>query len=360
MKWAHQLNPLLDRRTLLSKLSTAFTLAAAAPLFDLTEPNDHERIALVLDDPRRLDDATITYAESVLQGYRRQGDVLGPQITLQTALAQRQVIGRLDAAAPATLQPRVLSVYAELSQIAGWQLFNLGDYRAAQYYYDDARTAAHNAHNVELVTYTLCTMSQLATWQDKPRVGIDHAIAAQAWAGQIDRPYARAYAADVAARAYAADQQADRCRQALDTVRVILTQPPDAQPVSSWWYFLDESFYWGSEGECALRLNQPDDALAAAATSLSLVDPANLHNYAHTLASQGEAHIQRGDSAEASRIIGDVARLTAANRSRRIEQRVVRMRQALEPWQCTKAVRELDDRLSHYRLSIGNDTTNKS
>ncbi|MEU1465837.1 hypothetical protein ABZ467_35355 [Streptomyces sp. NPDC005727] len=44
--------------------------------------------------------------------------------------------------------------------MVGWQLYNLGDYRAAQYYYDDARTAAHDAENTELVTYVLCTMSR--------------------------------------------------------------------------------------------------------------------------------------------------------------------------------------------------------
>ncbi|KAK1184497.1 hypothetical protein B7755_044275 [Streptomyces sp. NBS 14/10] len=33
---------------------------------------------------------------------------------------------------------------------------------ARLFYYDDARTAAHDAENTELVTYVLCTMSQLA------------------------------------------------------------------------------------------------------------------------------------------------------------------------------------------------------
>jgi hypothetical protein len=93
---------------------------------------------------------------------------------------------------------------------------------------------------------------------------------------------------------------------------------------------------------------------------LSLIDPANLHNYAHTLAVQAEAHIQHGDSAAASRIIADIARLTTANRARRIELRITQLRRALGPWQRTKAVRELDDRLSHYRLAIGNDSTNRS
>lgn len=75
-----------------------------------------------------------------------------------------------------------MSAYAELTQLVGWLSFNMGDCPSAQHYYDDARSAAHDVQNVELVAYTLCTMSQLATWQGKPRVGIDHAVAAAVWA----------------------------------------------------------------------------------------------------------------------------------------------------------------------------------
>ena len=144
-------------------------------------------------------------------------------------------------------------MYAELSQLVGWSLYDLGDYQNALYYYDDARTAAHDAQNVGLVTYVLCNMSQLLTWQGKPRVAIDHAVAAASWARQIDGPHARAYAADVAARAYLADGQPDRCRDALADEHAAIRDVDHEAPVSGWWYFLDESFYWGTEAQHALK-----------------------------------------------------------------------------------------------------------
>jgi len=357
--WVQQANPGLDRRELLLKISTALTVAAAAPLLDIADADERDRVAAVLDDPSRLDLATITHAERVLQHYRRQGDVLGPQIALQTALAQRQVIADLVACAPEDLRPRVLTVYAELSQMVGWQLYNLGDYRAAQYYYDDARTAAHDAENTELVTYVLCTMSQLATWQNKPRVGIDHAIAAQAWAAQTDSPAALGYAADVAARAFAAAQQHDKAQRVLEQEHAAVRDLDASVPLASWWYFYDESFYWGTSAECALVLGTPEKALAAACTSLPMIDPTNVHNYAHTLALQSQAHLQQGDIAEASAIVGDIAQISAVNRSPRIAQRIADLRTALTPWQRSRPVRTLDDLLDHYRLT-GNSTTNKS
>ncbi|WP_405844600.1 helix-turn-helix domain-containing protein [Streptomyces sp. NBC_01518] len=357
--WVQQANPGLNRRELLLKISTALTVAAAAPLLDIADADERDRVAAVLDDPSRLDLATITHAERVLQHYRRQGDVLGPQIALQTALAQRHVIADLVANAPEDLRPRVLTVYAELSQMVGWQLYNLGDYRAAQYYYDDARTAAHDAENTELVTYVLCTMSQLATWQNKPRVGIDHAIAAQAWASQTDSPHALGYAADVAARAFAAAQQHDKAHRALEQEHAAVRDMAASTPLASWWYFYDESFYWGTSAECALVLGTPEKALAAARTSLPMIDPTNVHNYAHTLALQSQAHLQQGDIAEASTIVGDIAHISGVNRSPRITQRIADLRTALTPWQRSRSVRTLDDLLAHYRLT-GNSSTNKS
>jgi tetratricopeptide (TPR) repeat protein len=349
--WAQRINPNLNRRELLGKLSTAFALAAATPILDVANPDERQRVARVLDDPSRLDLATLVHTEEILQRCRLQGDVLGPRVALQTALAQRHLMDTIAKDAPDALRPRALSVHAQLSQLVGWLLFNLGDYRNARHYYDDARTTAHDAQDADLVTYVLCTMSHLATWQDKPRVGIDHAIAASAWAEQTGNPRTRAYAADVAARAYAADHQAGRCNQALDHEYAMLDTVNPDEPVSSWWYFHDQSFYWATKSGCALQLGSPEAALEAVTTSLGMFDPANLHNFAFTLLFRGEAYIQQGEITEACKTIGDVASLTAVNTSKRIDQHISQLRGTLGPWAQTKPVQELDDRLVAYRRS---------
>jgi transcriptional regulator with XRE-family HTH domain len=359
--WSGSLGPNLSRRDVLFKLSTAFAVAAAAPLFDMVDWDERDRASGALADPTRLDEATVRHIEGVLHNHRRQGDLLGPPLALQTTMAQRQVVGNMLKGASKRLRPRVVSVYAELTQLMGWLLFNLGQYRAAGYYYDQARTAAHEAENVELVTYVLCTMSHLATWQRRARVGIDHATAAQVWAERSGDPRARAYAADVAARAYAADHRRDKCEEALDVEQAALATVADDEPTAAWWYFHDESFYWGTRSECHLSLGTPDEASEAAGRSLALVDPANLHNYAHTLGLRAEALIQQSEVAEAGRIIGDVARLTAVNDSQRICQRIAQLRKGLSPWERSRPVKELDELLSHYgRGPKGSETTKRS
>jgi hypothetical protein len=158
-----------------------------------------------------------------------------------------------------------------------WLCFNLGDNDGAAHYYEDARSAAHDAQNAEQVTLVLCDMSQLATCRGKPRVGIDHAVAATAQAERSGNPHARANAADVAVRAYIADNQPDQSRAALDLEYAALKAVRPDAPASRLWYFYDESVYWRTEAEHALKLKQPEKALEAVDKSLTLVDPGYLH-----------------------------------------------------------------------------------
>ncbi|MGH3797768.1 MAG: hypothetical protein ACRDSP_23090 [Pseudonocardiaceae bacterium] len=360
--WMQQLNPSVSRRELLSKLSTAFTLAAVSPLFDVLNPAEYEQVTRVMHHPDKFDLPALRYVERMITNLRQQGDVLGPQPTLQSVIGHRQLVQQLAQAAPAKFQPRAVSAYAELTQLLGWLCFNMGDYPSAQHYYDDARTAAHDAQNVELVTYILCTMSHLATWQGKPRVGIDHAVAAAVWAKEARSPLAQAYAADVAVRAYVADNQPEKYRETLDREYTALQTAPTDEPRAAWWYFYDESFYWRTEGECALKLQRPDAAMQAIDKSLTLVDPANLHNYSFRLLFRAEARIQQSAVAEASSIVGDVVRVTSGSASQRIAERITDIRGLLKPWERTKPVRELDEQLRDYRPAVGsgNGTTKRT
>jgi hypothetical protein len=64
---------------------------------------------------------------------------------------------------------------------------------------------------------------------------------------------------------------------------------------------------------------------------------------------QAEARIQQSEITEASNIVADVARLTPDNTSQRIAKRITEVRGLLTPWERTKPVRELDERLAAYR-----------
>jgi hypothetical protein len=111
-------------------------------------------------------------------------------------------------------------------------------------------------------------------------------------------------------------------------------------------------------GRHCLKLGRPDATMDALDKSLTLVDPANLHNYAFGLLFRAEARIQQAEVTEASTIVADVARLTTGSTSQRIAQRITDVRALLAPWQRTKPVRELDERLAVYRPVMGSGSDN--
>ena len=350
--WAQQWNPNVGRRNLL-KLSTALAVAAASPGFNVPEElDDAARVARFVSDPANFDEAALRYCEDMVINLRRQGDVVGPKLTIQSVMGHRELASRLAHLAPAKYQKRATSAYAELTQLMGWLSFNLGDYRGAQQYYDDARTAAHDAEDVELVTYVLCTMSHLATWQGRPRVGIDHAAAAAVWAEQADSTRARAYAADVAVRAYLAANQRDRGLAMLEREYARVIGATINAREKALWYFYDESFYWATETQFRLKFDEPEKAMHAADKSLALVDPSNLHERAHRSLHRADVLIKQDSIDGACALIGEVAAITAVSSSQRVDQRISGLRGALAPWRRARAVKELDELLQSYRSAV--------
>src|SRR5450755_2827682 len=333
----------LKHRTLLLAASSALAVVAAAPVLEIPR-----RAATANGGSPRTDTAMMDYIAEIVAGLRRLGGAVGPRATLPSAMALRSAIAALARNAPATVTAAALAAYGDLTQLVGWLMFNLGDRSAARYYYDDARSAAYQAGNADLVTYVLSASSHLAAAHGNSRDAVDHAHAAQQAARSSHSPFAVAYAADVTARAYAAAGQVGRCQAALDREQAALGDIEPQTPRSPWWYFYDRSFYWGTESECALRLGMSVDASDAAGRSLGPPAPVNLHSSALTLAFRAEALIRQGELEEACSTLADTARLATLNSSRRISRRIDRLRAELSPAENTAAVRELDEKLAAF------------
>jgi transcriptional regulator with XRE-family HTH domain len=340
--WAHT----MQRRKLLCNLSCA---AATALLFPNIGPEEQQRVAAVLSKPSRVDAATIEHMETVLWRSQQLDDTLGPHAALDTVLAQRALARALERDCPAALRPRILSLLSKASYQAGWLSFDLNDFTSAQYYYDDARALAHEAGNVALGAFVLCNMSYLVTWQRKPRVGIDHAVAASEWAKRTGDKSLQAFAADTAARAYAADGQPEPCRAALETAQTTLTMVGDQQP--SYAYFYDQGTHTGMRCSCHLTLREPQLAATYAQQSLKILDRSYTRDLGFVTMKLGIAHMQSHEIDEAARLLGDAGEIAARNSSARLAKQVQQARADMRPWQHTAAIRALDDRLASYGLA---------
>jgi tetratricopeptide (TPR) repeat protein len=242
----------------------------------------------------------------------------------------------------------MLSALSEASRQAGWLSFDLKQFDHAGYYYEDARALAHEAENSGLGGLVLCEMSLLATWQGKPRIGIDHAVAAGQWADRTGDVRLRAYTADMAARAYAASGQRDACLTALDTAHTALTTADDQTPSYTTY---DEAIHISIRGGCHLNLGEADPAVSCAQQSLKLLDRSRARGIAMTIVDLAEAYVLCNEIDEAVRLLGDAGEIAAGHSSVRLIGRLEHARAGMRPWQHTAAVRTLDDRLASYGLA---------
>jgi hypothetical protein len=94
--------------------------------------------------------------------------------------------------------------------------------------------------------------------------------------------------------------------------------------------------------------------------SLTMGDPANLRDRIFRMLFRAEVRIEQEEIQEASSIVSNVTRLTAVNASQLIVKRVSEIRGLLTPWERTKPVRELDERLVAYRPGNGNGSTKRT
>ncbi|WP_114027101.1 hypothetical protein [Sphaerisporangium album] len=355
--WATQMN----RRDVLALIGAAATSAYVSPLLDRLDAEESQRLRMAITDPNRVDDATIAHIQAILRHSMRQEDVLGPQATVATVLAQQNlVLSLLSAGVSAHMRGRVLSLLADIHRCTGWMLFNLNDFRGADYYYAQARDAAHQADDDAMCGMVLANWSQLATWRGDPRLGVEHALGALAWGRRAGSKMLTAYACDVGARAYAAvvrrsakaERRKDhsRCFRSVDQAERELHGADEGDPGARLVPFYGQGQYLSTKTGCLLDTGDPARALEVAGAATAGIDPTFVRNVAYIRLKTAQAHLDLRDIDQACEELGEAARLAERNTSPRLARSVVETREKLSPWNRTRSVAALDERLYTARL----------
>lgn len=350
--WALQ----MKRRDLLAILAAAATAAYASPLLETLSPDERERVVLAAGGPYRVDEAVVGHIEAVLDRCMRQEDTLGPRIVLETVLAQHHVVRSLLAGSQDEgIRTRLLSLLANISRFTGWVLFNLNDFGGAEYYYTQARSAAHEADDDAVCSLVLANWSQLATWTGDPRLGVEHALGAVAWGQRAGSKLLVSYACDVGARAYAAvvrrsargDRHGDhaQCMNSLDQAYRELSEAPDGDPGAALAYFYGDGQYLATRTGCLLDLDDPEPAVGLATQSRAVIDPSFVRNVALTRVFAARGYLQLRDIDAACGELSEAAALTRHNSSLRLVGAINGIRRDLAPWEGCRAVADLDERL---------------
>ncbi|MFC6084404.1 hypothetical protein [Sphaerisporangium aureirubrum] len=355
--WATQMN----RRDVLALIGAAATSAYAAPSPARPNAEETQRLTLAAADPSRVDEATVGHIESALRHCMRQEDALGPQAIVATVLAQQHLVtSLLSAGVDEHMRGKLLSLLADIRRCTAWMLFNLNDFRGADYYYAQARNAAHQGDDDAMCSMVLANWSQLASWRGDPRLGVEHALGAFAWGQRAGSKMLMAYASDVGARAYAAvvrrtpksERRKDhtRCFRLVDQAQRELAAADENDPAARLVPFYGEGQHLSTRAGCLLDTGDPAQALEVARTAAAGIDPSFVRNVAYIKLKTAQAHLALRHIDEACEELGEAARLARHNTSPRLVRSVVETREQLSPWQRTGSVAALDERLHAARL----------
>ena len=307
---------------------------------------DSERADWLLSGAGRPDMAAVNLMRGTLWQAMKLDDLLGSPATQGMVIAQQQVTEAMLRDAPEPLKPALLSLYAEWTGLAGSLAWDVRDHVTAGRLYAQAREFAHESEDSDLGAYMLCHLSQLATWQRRPRVAVDYAVAARSWVAQSHDRHLRAYVAVRNAEAAAIAGQAAACLSALDDADAALVGLTPVSPGQSRAYFMGEAIQESYRGNCLAILGRAEEAAAASRNALAMMQPEYVRDRAVTLLELERALIQMDAIDEAAAAVAKAAELSAQNRSPRLAGAIADGRHQLAPWTGTRAVRDLDTLLA--------------
>ncbi len=304
-----------------------------------------ERAGWLRSGAGRPDSAAVALMRETLHQAMQLDDMLGSPAAQGMVVAQQQVTAAMLDNCPPWLKTDVLSLYAEWTGLAGSLAWDAQDYATSARLYTEARENAHEAEDSDLGSYMLCHLSQLATWQRRPRVAVDYAVAARSWVAQSEDRHLRAYVAIRNAEALALADQRSPCLAALDEAEALLAGLEPCHPSESRAYFMGEGIMHSYRGNCLAVQGDAAPAAEASRRALAIMPETYTRDRAVTLLELERALIQLDDIEEAADTVQQAAELAERNRSPRLAVAILDGRQLLSPWSDTRAVRELNELL---------------
>lgn len=324
----------LNRRSLLVR----GLAAAALPALGLPEM---QHVAAALDDARRyLDGSVVDYFRRQLAACKADDGTLGTSSMLPMVLGILGAVEQHAREVKPGVRRELLAVGADSAEFAGWLYRDLRDVPRALYWHDRAIEWAQEAGDQPMQGYVLLRKAQLAYDEREPLRMLTLSQAAQHASFHLPKRV-QAEAVQQEARAEAMlGASIDAVERKLDDARQLLTAA-DAHPDDS-----KLGAHYGPQllamqaAICHTEAGQPRRAVALYEQSLTerTFSP---RDYGFFLSWMAASLALAGEPDQAAVTgVTSAQRATDAN-SQRTKRELVRVLDALKPWQNRPAVREL-------------------
>ncbi len=247
-----------------------------------------------------VDDPLVRGFEERVDVLRRMSDILGGSDIYSLSVTELGVTVRLlrTGTHSDTHQTRLYAVAAELARLAGWAMYDVGEYGRAQRCWLVALRAAHEAGSPALGANVLRCMAEHATWYGQPADAVTLLHSAQEGARSVLSAIERAVIAADLAIAYSrtGDQADAMAATGLAYSLIDEARPEENPPYMYWAGRKDISF---AAGEALLSGGDPSGAIPyfqAALDDLDDLDEEFPRDHVEFLSRLGVAHARTGDT----------------------------------------------------------------
>jgi hypothetical protein len=248
----------------------------------------------------------------------------------------------------------LVSGLGEASVLAGvLSYWDLDDERAARQYLHTAVTAAREAQDQALGAFVMGFTAELETYIQQPVRAIELNRAAQRIAVKITSPRMRSWLAASEAQACAhAEIEDSYIFRVLERAREEMART-ESDPYPQWMMFFDPARLAGYEGASLVKAGHPHRALETLRQAATNTDGALKNYHAYIAADMAWGFAQQGELEESCHHLATAFDLANALNYRDGLRRVLNVRQQLDQWNDTPAVRQLDEQLKFGWVPLG-------
>jgi tetratricopeptide (TPR) repeat protein len=314
-------------------------LAAAASNGDA---DAFDRLAAVVERPRRADRAVVEHLAAVLARQRVLEDQVGARSVLPAVLAEIELIDDLAGQARGPVRAALIGLAGEYRQFLGWIGEDSGDPAAALAHYDRAMEAAQESGDANMITSVLSLKSHLA-WSQRDAgraIGL-----AEAGARDTERvsPGVLALITQQQARGHALDGHADAVDRLMDHTEALTARAaerPENEP--PWTYFHGPDRVLFQRGVAYLELGRHADAVELFTAARAALPAEYRRDHGRYAANIALAAALDGQLDRATSLAREALTITMETGSAHTLAELRRARRAMDKWPDAPQVAEFD------------------
>ncbi|MFI1801111.1 sporulation protein [Streptomyces sp. NPDC020379] len=258
-----------------------------------------------------------------------------------TTCLEQQAVPLLQGSFSDEVGRELFSVTSELSRLAGWTAFDVGQHEVAQRHFIQALRLARAGGDVQLGCYVLTTMAMQALMRGFAEEAIDMAQGAFERAKQDAVPRVLAFTKLIEARAHARTGDERAASRALAASENLLERTrEDSGDEPGWIDFYHHARLSADAAEVFRDLKNPQAALVWNQQAVAMQPGVFTRSVGMRLAIVGTAHLQARDLDHGLELGNRSVDILARVKSTRALDYVREFNAALVPWRREPAVRE--------------------